>query len=331
MKNKNVVVIGGGTGSFTALSGLKKHPVNLTAIITTMDSGGSSGRLRDELGVLPPGDIRKCLVALSTSPRTLRTLFNYRFTEGELKGHTLGNILLSGLEKTTGDLGKAVKVAEKILRIQGKVVPVTLDRTELCVELIDGNVIKGETHIDVLDKQVKRERIKKAFLEGDVKANPDAIKSLEEADAIVIGPGDLYTSIIPNLLVPGISEAIKKSKASKIFVMNIMTKRGQTTDYKAADHIEDLEKYIGKDVVDVVLVNGEKPTKKTLAWYGEYEEKPVENDLNGRFKIVSADLIKEALISDNSSDELRRGIIRHHPAKLAEELLKVINSDQLQK
>lgn len=330
MKNKNIVVIGGGTGSFTALSGLKKHPVNLTAIVTTMDSGGSSGRLRDELGVLPPGDIRQCLVALSTSPRTLRSLFNYRFTEGDLKGHTLGNILLSGLEKTTGDLGKAIKVAEKILRIQGKVVPVTLDRTELCVELTDGNIIKGETHIDVLEKQVKRPKIKRAFLEEEVKASPDALSSLEEADAIVIGPGDLYTSIIPNLLVPGISEEIKKSKATKIFVMNIMTKHGQTTDYKASDHIKDLEQYIGENILDVVLVNGKRPTKKTLSWYEDYGEKPVENDLEGRFNIVNADLIKEAIISDNSSDELRRGIIRHHPAKLADQLLKIINSDQIQ-
>lgn len=326
MKNKNIVVIGGGTGSFTALTGLKKHSVNLTAIITTMDSGGSSGRLRDELGVLPPGDIRQCLVALSNSPRTLRSLFNYRFTEGDLKGHTLGNILLSGLEKTTGDLGKAVKVAEKILRIQGKVVPVTLDRTELCVELADGEIIKGETHIDVLEKQVQRARIKRAFLDENAKANPDAIESLEKADAIIIGPGDIYTSIIPNLLVDGISDAIKKSKAVKIFVMNIMTKHGQTTNYKASDHIEDLEKYIGESTLDVVLVNSKKPTKKTLSWYEEYEEKPVENDLSGKFSIVNADLIKEAIVSDDSSDELRRGIIRHHPTKLADELLKIINS-----
>lgn len=331
MKNKNIIVIGGGTGSFTALTGLKKHPVNLTAIVTTMDSGGSSGRLRDELGVLPPGDIRQCLVALSTSPRTLRTLFNYRFTEGNLKGHTLGNILLSGLEKTTGDLGKAVKVAEKILRIQGKVVPVTLDRTELCVELADGEIIKGETHIDVVEKQIKRARIKRAFLDDEVKPSMDAIKSLEEADAIVIGPGDLYTSIIPNLLVPGITDAIKKSKAIKIFVMNIMTKHGQTTNYKASDHVKDLEEYIGKGVLNVVLVNNKKPTKKTLAWYEEYEEKPVENDLGERSKVINADLIKEAIISDNLSDELRRGIIRHHPAKLADQLLKIINSDQAQK
>lgn len=325
MKNKNVVVIGGGTGSFTALSGLKKHPVNLTAIITTMDSGGSSGRLRDELGVLPPGDIRQCLVALSTSPRTLRSLFNYRFTDGDLKGHTLGNILLSGLEKTTGDLGKAVKVAEKILRIQGKVVPVTIDRAELCVELSDGEIIKGETHIDVLDKQVKRSVIKRAFLDDEVKPNPDAIESLEEANAIVIGPGDLYTSIIPNLLVPGITEAINNSSAIKIFVMNIMTKHGQTTNYKASDHIQDLEKYLGKGVLDVILINNKKPTKKTLAWYEEYEEKPVENDLGNDMIVVNADLIKEAIISENSSDELRRGIIRHHPAKLADALLEIVN------
>ncbi len=330
MKTKNIVVIGGGTGSFTALSGLKKHPVSLTAIITTMDSGGSSGRLRDELGVLPPGDIRQCLVALSTSPRALRALFNYRFEEGDLKGHSLGNILLSGLEKTTGDLGKAIKVAEKILRIQGKVVPVTLDRAELCVELADGQIIEGETHIDVLEKKVKRAKIKRAFLDKTVRASEDAIESIKVADAIVIGPGDLYSSIISNLIVPGIVPAIKKSKSLKIFVMNIMTKHGQTTNYKASDHIEDLEKYLGKGIIDFVLINSKKPTKKNLAWYEEYEELPVENDLSSKYKVITANLIKEAILSDGGSDELRRGIIRHHPTKLASEIMELITSAEKQ-
>jgi uncharacterized cofD-like protein len=329
---KNIVVIGGGTGSFVALTGLKKYPVNLTAIVAMTDSGGSSGRLRDELGVLPPGDLRQCLVALSTSPQTLRTLFNYRFQEGDLKGHTLGNIFLSGLEKTTGDIGKAIKVVEKILRIQGKVVPVTLHKAELCVELVDGEIIEGEKHIDAVEREsttnkFARAKIKRAFLNEKVEANPDALSAIEKADLILIGPGDLYTSIIPNLLVPGIVSQIKTSKAKKIYAINIMTKYGQTTDYEASDHVKDLELYLGKGILDAVLINNRKPSKKTLEWYEQYGEKPVENDLEeGKYKLYSTDLLKDVIITEDESDALRRSIIRHNPEKLAKQVMEVLEN-----
>ena len=324
-KKTKIVVIGGGTGTFVALSGLKKYPVILTAIVTMMDSGGSSGKLRDELGVLPPGDVRQCLVALAKSSKLLREMFNYRFEEGTLAGHTFGNIFLSTLAKTTGSMKKAIEEVGKILRIQGRVVPVTFTKSELCVELADGSVIEGETHIDVVKKKEKRKKIARAFLKPQAIANPDATHAIAEADMVLVGPGDLYTSIIPNLLVKGVATALKKSKAKKIFALNLMTKHGQTTNYDAKDHVEELEKYIGKGVLDVVLVNTKSPRKEALAWYEDFDESPVVDNLkegNG-FSIVHAPLIKDAILTQEKADSLKRSIIRHDPEKLAREVIKL--------
>jgi len=322
-KKPHVVVIGGGTGTFVALSGLKKYPVYLSAIITMMDSGGSSGRLRDELGVLPPGDVRQCLVALAKSSLLLREMFNYRFEEGGLAGHTFGNIFLSTLAKTTGSMKKAIEEVGKILRIQGRVVPVTFSKSDLCVELENGKVIMGETHIDVVKKREKRAPIVRAFLEPAVVVNPDAVSAILEADTILIGPGDLYTSIIPNLLVPGIASAIKKSKATTIFALNLMTKYGQTTNYTASDHIRDLEKYLGKHVVDIVLMNTKKPRRPALDWYADYGENPVVDDIGDtkEYKVVRGNFIKEAVLKKEKQDVLKRSIIRHDPDRLAREVI----------
>jgi uncharacterized cofD-like protein len=326
MKKQKIAVIGGGTGTFTALRGLKKYPVDLTAIVTMMDSGGSSGKLRDELGVLPPGDIRQCLVALSSSSTLLRNLFNYRFQKGELKGHTFGNIFLSTLEKTTGDFKKAINEAGKILRIHGKVVPVTFTKTNLCVKLADGSIIVGEKHIDTSEGQRNRARITKAYLRPRATANNDALREIEEADYILIGPGDIYTSIIPNLLVNGVIEAIQNSKAKKIFVMNLMTKCGQTTKYSAADHIKDLEQYLGKGTVDLVLVNKKQPSNRALRWYKKYyEEVVVDNFKDEPFKIVRENLIKDTLVEKDASDNRRISIIRHDPAKLAKAVMRIVD------
>ena len=325
MKRKKIVVIGGGTGTYVALSGLKRYAYDLTAIVTMMDSGGSSGRLRDELGVLPPGDIRQCIVALSNSSRLLRKMFNYRFEEGGLTGHTFGNIFLSTLEKSTGSIKKAIEEVGKILRISGKVVPVTFAKTELCVELEDRRIIKGETHIDVVEGVEKRARIKNAFLAPKVSANPDAVSEILNADFILIGPGDLYTSIIPNLLVSGIKEALEKTKGQVVFVLNLMTKHGQTTDYSAKDHLSDLQKYTGKKTIDYVLVNSKKPNKKALVWYEEYGEEPVNDDLPSEDKIIRKDLISSFILIHNPGDDLKRSIIRHSPKKLADEVNRLVS------
>lgn len=291
-----------------------------------MDDGGSSGRLRDELGVLPPGDIRQSLVALAKSSKLLRDMFNYRFEEGELKGHAFGNIFLSTLTKTTGSMKKAIEEVGKILRIQGRVVPVTYAKSDLCVELEDGTIIEGENHIDEVESREKRAEIKRAFLNPEIRANLDAIKAIREADFIIIGPGDLYTSIIPNLLVTGIKSAIKKSKGKKIYVLNLMTKYGQTTNHAALDHVRDLEQYIGKNVLDVVLINSKKPKKETLAWYKDFEEHPVEDNLskNSNFMIVRKNLIKDVVLDHSLSDTLRRSIIRHDSEKLAKAIMEII-------
>src|SRR3972149_12071491 len=189
-KLPRVVTIGGGTGSYSALFGLKKYPLKLTAIVNMIDDGGSSGVLRDELGVLPPGDVRQCLVALAESSTTLRKLFNYRFEEGGLKGHSFGNIFLSALEKETGSMKKAISEVGKVLNIKGKVVPVTFTKTaQLCVDLADGKTIAGETHIDEVEKKENRAPIKKIYLKPKAELNPDTKDAIEEADFILIGPG----------------------------------------------------------------------------------------------------------------------------------------------
>lgn len=323
-----IVTIGGGTGSYVALLGLKKYPVDLTAIVTMMDSGGSSGKLRDELGVMPPGDIRQCLVALAKSSRLLREMFDYRFEDGGLTGHSFGNIFLSALEKTTGSMKKAIDEVGKILRIQGRVVPVTFRNSDLCVELADGKKIIGETHIDVVEKREKRAKIIRAFLKPQVQANPDAVEAIIEADYILIGPGDLYTSIIPNLLIDGVKSAIKKSQAKKIYVLNLMTKYGQTTKYTASDHVADLEKYIGAGTLDIVLLNTKSPSRQALAWYKDFEEYQVMDDLKkSNYEVLRANLIRDVIMGKSKADTLKRSIIRHDPQKLAKTIMQIINKD----
>ncbi len=219
-KKQKIVTIGGGTGSFVVLSGLKDYPIELTAIVSMTDDGGSTGVLRDELGVLPPGDVRQCLVALSSSGHITRELFNYRFENGCLSGHSFGNIFLSALEKISGDFYQAVKEAEKILHVNGRVVPVTLSNTNLEVLFNNNKIIKGQVNIFNSDLH----ELKEIRLNPRVKANPEAIKAIKEADKIVINAGDFYSSIIPNFLVQGIPAAIKKARAKIIYIANLMTK-----------------------------------------------------------------------------------------------------------
>lgn len=314
----NIVVIGGATGIFQVLTGLKKYPVNLAAIVTMADDGGSTGRLRSDLGVLPPGDIRRALIALSQSEKHWLDLFNYRFTEGELCDHSFGNIFLSALEQVTGSFEKAVELAGTLLNTKGKVIPVTLENVRLHAILENGKEIIGETNIDI-PKHDGNLKIKNVFLKPTPQANPKAIDAIQKADLAVIGPGDLYTSIIPNLLVKGIVEALKNSKAKKIYIANLMTKFGETTNFKLSDFIKALEKYLGKNVLNYILFNSTRPDQTRLQKYSAENSVVVEKDLNtpDYYKIIEADLIT------------KKGFIRHDPDKTAKAILNITGSAAL--
>lgn len=317
---KKIVVIGGGTGNFTVLQGLKNYPVELSAIVSMADDGGSTGILRDELGVLPPGDVRQCLVALSTSSRLMRSLMNYRFENGGLGGHSFGNLFLSALEKVTGSFEKAVEEMGRILYIKGKVIPVTTHQVRLKMILNDRKVLEGEKEI-YLSQEIDQ-GYKSIYLEPYPKANHHALEEIEHADLIVMGPGGLHTSLIPNLLVEGVSEAIRNSAAKKIFVVNLMNRKGQTTGYKVSDYLNEVVKYIGEDVFDFILVNQQKPPKELIEMYSG-EGSLVENDLEEE-RVVSASLLG-ALTKQAKTDLMRRSLIRHDPKKLSQELMKIVN------
>ncbi|MGE5042434.1 MAG: gluconeogenesis factor YvcK family protein [Candidatus Levyibacteriota bacterium] len=313
---KNVVVIGGGTGVFTVLTGLKKYPYNLSAIVSMADDGGSTGLLREEFGTLPPGDIRRALVALShTDNKIISDLFNYRFkSKGVLSGHSLGNLLLTALEKITGSFDQAVKEAVKILNVEGQVIPVTLKPTFLHAELEDGEIIVGETNIDI-PKHDGSVPIKRVFLEPKVSANPEAVQAIKEADFVILGPGDLYTSILPNLITQDVVEALNETSAKVIYVVNIMTKYGETCGFTASDFVRVIKQHLGKTVVDYCIINTEMPTGEILKRYEEDKEEPVKFDaenFNNGIKVITGEF-------------LRKGkFLRHNPQKLAKALSSII-------
>src|SRR3989338_1546535 len=321
---KKVTVIGGGTGGYVVLSSLKEYPLDLSAIVTMMDSGGSTGRLRDQLGVLPPGDLRQCLVALSEAPLLWRKLFLYRFESGDFAGHNFGNLFLSVLEKVSKDYEEVLETASYVLKTKGEVIPVTLEKTNLCVQYKNGKIIKGEHHIE--ENIHETSQIQQAFLDPDSEANPKGIQRINHSDVIVIGPGDLYTSIIPVLLVNKIKAALQKSTAKIIFIMNLMTKSGQTNNYKALDHLNDLERYLGRQP-DVVIINTGEISPDILQWYSDHNEKIVENNLahNGfKGKIIAENFIDMHHFEKLTSDKLTRSILRHDSEKLAKTLIPLI-------
>lgn len=321
---KKITVIGGGTGTYIVLSGLKSYPVSLSAIVSMMDSGGSTGRLRDQLGVLPPGDLRQSLVALSEASLLWRELFLYRFESGDLAGHNFGNIFLSALEKVSKNYQQVIQTASYILKTKGKVIPVTFEKTHLVAKYKSGNVLKGEGKIDTNVQE--RTRIEQVLLEPTVKANPEAEKAILGSDWLVIGPGDLYTSIIPILLVKNIKQAIDKTKAKIIYILNLMTKSGQTNNYSAYDHLDDLEQYLGKKP-QIVLVNNGRISKNIIEWYNKHKERSVKNDLsktNFPGKVISSNLINSAVFEKNQADRLARSVLRHDPKKLAKIIFELI-------
>lgn len=263
-----IVVIGGGTGSFTLLSGLKHYASHITALVNMADDGGSTGQLRDELGALPPGDVRQCLVALSDNPR-VRDLFNYRFEEGTLKGHAFGNLFLTALEKMSGNFAEAVELASEVLNITGRVEPVTLTNVTLCAQGKDGKALKGEFNISQQELAVQP----KIWLEPEAEANPRALLAIEKADLVVIAPGNLYGSLAPALVVPGIGEALQNTDARCVYISNLVTKPGPTDGFKVHDFADEIERLAGGTFLDVVIYNTLTPPERLLERYaheGEY-------------------------------------------------------------
>lgn len=325
---KKVTVIGGGTGTFVVLSGLKKCQLDLGVIVSMMDSGGSTGRLRDQLGVLPPGDLRQALLALSDAPILWRKLFLYRFQNGDLEGHNFGNLFLSALEKVSKNYEEVIETASYVLKTKGMVIPVTFDNTHMAVEYESGSVVKGEGNID--KNYQEKTKVKRGFLEPRVNANPQAIKRILESDYIIVGPGDLYASIIPILLIDGIKEALIKTKAKVIYILNLMTKSGQTTNYTAVDHLTDISTYFGKTPQYIIVNNGPIP-KDIIKWYEKEDEHIVQNNLNAsnyKGKVIIKDVVDTNKFEKNTSDKfvdpLVRSILRHSSRKLAEILLTII-------
>lgn len=321
---KKVTVIGGGTGTFVVLSGLKNHRLDLGVIVSMMDSGGSTGRLRDQLGVLPPGDLRQALLALSDAPLLWRKLFLYRFQSGDLDGHNFGNLFLSALEKVSKNYEEVIKSASYVLKTRGLVIPVTFEKTHLAVEYQNGKIVKREGNIDT--NYSERSRIKREYLEPQVKANPQAISRVLESDYIITGPGDLYTSIVPTLLVDGMKDALAKTKAKLIYILNLMTKSGQTSNYTAFDHLRDILEYFGK-MPNYVIVNDGRIPAEIIEWYKKENEQVVQNDLssaNYKGKVIVRDVVDTNKFNKNEKDVLFRSILRHSSKKLAEVLFKII-------
>jgi uncharacterized cofD-like protein len=313
---KKVVVIGGGTGTFVSLFGLKQYPVDLSAIITMTDSGGSSGKLRDQYGVLPPGDIRQALIALSDSDRIWRELFLYRFENGDFKGHNFGNVFLTVLEKLTNNFEKSIELAEEILKTKGQVIPVTLENGHINARLKDGTLIKTEA---LIDQKVRREAIVELTLDHEIKANPKAILAITSADLIIVGPGDLYTSVLPVFTLKEVVHAYQNSKAKKVLVLNLMNKLGQTDDFKASDFLKTYTKYLGTNPFDYLIANNSPLPPDIVQRYNEYGESEVINDLTGLANpiILSADIVSQFSYKTSAADVLERSLIRHDPEKLA--------------
>lgn len=312
---KSIVTIGGGTGQFTLLTGLKKYPVKLTAVVSMADDGGSTGVLRDELGVLPPGDVRQCLVAISEADTIVRELFNYRFDAGGLKGHNFGNIFLSALEKITGNFDEAVRVAGMVLATRGSVVPVTTQDTRL----MSGHgdlCVAGQYVIETAELP----REPDLRLEPEVYANPKAVEAIEAADCIVIGPGNYYCSILPNLLVKGIAGAVARAKGKVVYNCNLMTKKGHTDGFAVDDFIAGIERYVGKGRIDFVTCNSVTPDPDLLARYaeeGEYPVPPLAPTVKDGRAYLAADLMSRNIPVLKAGDPIRRTLIRHDPATLA--------------
>lgn len=315
-KGPKIVVIGGGTGLSTLLIGLKHKTSNITAVVTVADDGGSSGRLREEFDVLPPGDIRNCLVALSDSEDLLRSLFQFRFSEGkELGGHNFGNLFITALSKITGDFNKAIRESSKVLAIRGNVFPATLQKVQLVAKREDGRETVGESRV----REERGSPIERMLLSPvECEATPETLKAIREADMIVLGPGSLYTSVMPNLLIAGIVKEVVRSTAVKVYVSNVMTEAGETDHYSVSDHVKAILKHTSPGIVNYCIGNITQIPKQLFEKYKQEEKYPVTIDERDEkwFKQERITLVKAHIASIKE-------FVRHDPIKLANTIMSI--------
>lgn len=312
-RGPKVVVIGGGTGLSVLLTGLKEFTSNITAVVTVADAGGSSGRLRQQFDMLPPGDIRNCLVALADASTLMRELFQFRFEAGsELAGHSFGNLFITVMTQLTGDFEKAIKETSKVLALRGQVIPSTLNNVTLAAQYKDGSVIEGEDKIPLANKAIERVFLRPA----EPEATPEAVKAINEAEIIILGPGSLYTSIIPNLLIKEITNAISISRAVKVYICNVMTQPGETDGYSLSNHIKMLVNHSHQRVLDYCVVNTGRISVNSLKRYQQENAHPVIDDRknveNMGYRVIEDDIV----VADD--------VIRHDPLKLAKVVLSLI-------
>jgi uncharacterized cofD-like protein len=303
-RGPRIVTVGGGTGLSSLLRGLKEYTNNLTAIVTVADDGGSSGRLRRELGVLPPGDFRQCIVAMADAEPLMEELFQYRFSDaGDLSGHSFGNLFIVAMSRVTGNFERALKESSKVLAVRGQIVPSTIEDVTLCAELDDKSTVEGESNIPHGPSPIRRVYLRPA----DPPAYPEAVEAILHADMIVIGPGSLYTSIIPNLLVDGISQAIKNSRALKVYVCNVATQPGETDGYALSDHVRALHDHVSHGVFNCVLANS-----RYLDYKPEWNQVAVKiDDLKKApgVTVVPADVVEETFPTRHNSAKLAQALI----------------------
>lgn len=305
-RGPKIVAVGGGTGLSVLLSGLKEFTSNITAIVTVADDGGSSGRLRQEFDILPPGDIRNCLVALADAPTLMRDLFQFRFdTNSELGGHSFGNLFITVMTRLTGDFEKAIKETSKVLALKGRVIPSSLNNITLVAEHKDGSITEGEEKIPKTHKPINKILLKPR----SPSATPDALRAIEEADIIILGPGSIYTSVIPNLLIKEITDAICLSDAIKVYVCNIMTQPGETDGFKVSDHLKTIIAHSSPRVIDYCIVNTGEIPNQILKRYAQENSYLVVNDTQNIMKMGYRVIENEVVISDN--------LIRHDSQKLS--------------
>ncbi|WP_019243000.1 MULTISPECIES: gluconeogenesis factor YvcK family protein [Bacillus] len=309
-----IVIIGGGTGLPVLLRGLKQYPVDITAIVTVADDGGSSGRLRDEMQIPPPGDIRNVLAALSDVEPLIEQMFQHRFgNTNELSGHSLGNLILAAMTSITGDFVHAIREMGKVLNVRGKVLPASNHGIVLHARMDDGTIVSGESNIPIVGK-----KIQKVFLTPeDVRPPSETVTAIREADLIVIGPGSLYTSILPNLLVPNLGEEVCKAKAKKVYVCNLMTQAGETLNFSASDHVKAIYEHLGMPFLDTILVNNEEVPAEMKLRYKEELAHPVHFDV-ARLLELGLDVVQEQIMT------FEKEYIRHDTKKVANILFQML-------